>query len=47
VVIVIPVVQLVVDIWHVTKTFILHNTHQKIIAKVYSFTLRSKLTDKQ
>jgi len=27
--------------------FNLHNTHQKVIAKLYSFTLRSKITDKK
>ena len=32
-------------IWHLTKKFNLHNTHQKVIAIFYSFTLRSKITD--
>jgi len=29
------------------KCFNLHNTHQKVIAKLYLFILRSKITDKQ
>jgi len=29
------------------KSFNLHNKHEKVIAKLYSFTLRSKITDKK
>jgi len=29
------------------RSFNLHNTHQKVIAKLYSFTLRNKITDKK
>jgi len=35
------------DVSHLTKTFILHNTHRKVITKLYSCTLRSKMTDEQ
>jgi len=29
------------------KSFNLHNTHQRVIAKLYYFTLRTKITDKK
>ena len=43
----VPVRYLLVGIWHLTESFNSHNTHKRVIAKLYSFTLRSKITDKQ
>jgi len=47
VVIVIPLLHLVVVSDIQPKSFNLHNTHQKVIAQLYSFTLRSQITDEQ